>query len=198
MRAERQLERGVAVVRADHVEAVLREMTFEEAANVGLRLGDEDCGHACDARSRRRVAARCPLRRNADERCTAARTGRARCDLPRKGHGPLPVPGSGKDHASWGCCRSSGSAYLPQATYCGSRRRTAHSRIKEEQQVLVTRTSTKAIAVLVIALACVFGAPAVAKAGFVPPPLQNQATAKPNATLNVIVLGQPTGSRRHV
>ena len=45
--------------------------------------------------------------------------------------------------------------------------------------MLVTRTSTKAIAVLVIALACVFGAPAVAKAGFVPPPLQNQATAKP-------------------
>ena len=57
--------------------------------------------------------------------------------------------------------------------------------------MLVTRTSTKAIAVLVIALACVFGAPAVANAGFVPPPLQNQATAQPNATLNVIVLGQP-------
>jgi serine protease AprX len=57
--------------------------------------------------------------------------------------------------------------------------------------VLSTRTSTKAIAVLVIALACVFGAPAVAKAGFVPPPLQNQAAAQPNATMNVIVLGQP-------
>ena len=43
--------------------------------------------------------------------------------------------------------------------------------------MLVTRTSTKATAVLVIALACVFGAPAVANAGFVPPPLKNQATA---------------------
>ena len=35
-------------------------------------------------------------------------------------------------------------------------------------------------------------APAVAKAGFVPPPLQNQAAANPSSTLNVIVLGQPS------
>ncbi len=58
--------------------------------------------------------------------------------------------------------------------------------------MLFSRTSTKAIAVLVIALACVFGATSVANAGFVPPPLKNQATANPDATLNVIVLGQPT------
>jgi serine protease AprX len=44
----------------------------------------------------------------------------------------------------------------------------------------------------VIALACVFAAPAVAKAAFVPPPLQKQAAANPSATLNVIVLGQPS------
>ena len=179
MRAERQLERRVAVLRADHVEAVLREMPLEEAADVGLRLGDEDCGHACDARRARRVAARCPLRRNADERCTAARTGRGRCDLPRKGHGPLPVPGSRKDHASWGCLllrlRPTFRRRLTAAAVVG--RLTTN---KEERQVLVTRTSTKAIAVLVIALACVFGAPAVAKAGFVPPPLKNQATASPD------------------
>src|SRR3954447_1798560 len=61
------------------------------------------------------------------------------------------------------------------------------------QQVLVTRTSTKATAVLVIALACVFGAPAVANSGIVPPPLKNQSPAQPNATLNVIVLGQQGG-----
>jgi serine protease AprX len=84
----------------------------------------------------------------------------------------------------------SGATYVPQATNCGSRRGRL-IRIEEGQQVLVTRTSTKATAVLVIALACVFGAPAVAKAGFVPPPLQSQATANPDATLNVIVLGQP-------
>ena len=65
---------------------------------------------------------------------------------------------------------------------------------KEGQHVLVTRASTKATAVLVIAFACIFGVPAVAKAGFVPPPLKNQATANPDATLNVIVLGQPTAT----
>ena len=43
---------------------------------------------------------------------------------------------------------------------------------------------------MAIALACVLAAPAVASAGFVPPPLQTQAAANPNATLNVIVLGQ--------
>jgi serine protease AprX len=58
--------------------------------------------------------------------------------------------------------------------------------------LLGTHTSRKAFAAFVIALACVFGAPAVAKAAFVPPPLQKQAAAKPGATLNVIVLGQPS------
>jgi serine protease AprX len=47
---------------------------------------------------------------------------------------------------------------------------------------------------LLIALACVFAAPAVAQAAFVPPPLQKQAAAYPRQTLNVIVLGQPRAS----
>jgi serine protease AprX len=54
-----------------------------------------------------------------------------------------------------------------------------------------TWTLIKGPTALVIALACVLAAPAVASAGFVPPPLQNQAATNPNATLNVIVLGQP-------
>jgi serine protease AprX len=55
-------------------------------------------------------------------------------------------------------------------------------------------TVIKGSATLVIAVACLLAAPAIASAGFVPPPLQNQATANPGATLNVIVLGQPTAS----
>jgi serine protease AprX len=51
-------------------------------------------------------------------------------------------------------------------------------------------TVSKRSATLVIAVACLLVAPAVASAGFVPPPLQSQATANPDATLNVIVLGQ--------
>jgi serine protease AprX len=52
-------------------------------------------------------------------------------------------------------------------------------------------TLSKGSATAVVALACLLAAPAVASAGFVPPPLQNQAAANPDATLNVIVLGQP-------
>jgi serine protease AprX len=55
-------------------------------------------------------------------------------------------------------------------------------------------TLVKGSATLVVAMACLLAAPAVASAGFVPPPLQNQAAANPDATLNVIVLGQPTTS----
>jgi len=51
-------------------------------------------------------------------------------------------------------------------------------------------TVIKGSTTFVIALACLLVAPAVASAGFVPPPLQNQAAANPSATLNVIVLGQ--------
>ena len=57
--------------------------------------------------------------------------------------------------------------------------------------MLDTRTPRRTTAALVIALACVFGAPAAAKAAFVPPPLQKQAAAKPSDTLDVIVLGRP-------
>jgi serine protease AprX len=52
-------------------------------------------------------------------------------------------------------------------------------------------TLSKGPATFVVAMACLLAAPAVASAGFVPPPLQNQAAANPDATLNVIVLGQP-------
>jgi serine protease AprX len=52
-------------------------------------------------------------------------------------------------------------------------------------------TLIKGSATFVIALACLLVAPAVASAGFVPPPLQNQASTDPDAALNVIVLGQP-------
>jgi serine protease AprX len=62
--------------------------------------------------------------------------------------------------------------------------------------LLGTHTTRKALAAFVFALACVFAAPAVANAGFVPPPLQNQAAANPGATLNVIVLGQPSTTAR--
>jgi len=55
-----------------------------------------------------------------------------------------------------------------------------------------TRTLLRGSATFVIAIACLLVAPAIASAGFVPPPLQNQATANPDATLNVIVLGQPS------
>jgi serine protease AprX len=51
-------------------------------------------------------------------------------------------------------------------------------------------TLIKGSATFVVAAACLFAVPAVASAGFVPPPLQNQAAANPDATLNVIVLGQ--------
>jgi serine protease AprX len=54
-----------------------------------------------------------------------------------------------------------------------------------------TWTLIKGSATFVIALACLLVAPAVASAGFVPPPLQNQASTDPDAALNVIVLGQP-------
>jgi serine protease AprX len=82
-----------------------------------------------------------------------------------------------------------GGTYVPQASYCGSRRR----RQETGGSILFgMRTSRRALAAFVLALACVFAAPAVAKAGFVPPPLQNQAQANPNSTLNVIVLGQPS------
>jgi serine protease AprX len=43
----------------------------------------------------------------------------------------------------------------------------------------------------VVSTACLLGVPAVASAGFVPPPLQKQAVANSNSTLSVIVLGQP-------
>jgi serine protease AprX len=52
-------------------------------------------------------------------------------------------------------------------------------------------TLSKGSATFVVAIACLLATPAVASAGFVPPPLQNQAAANPDATLNVIVLGQP-------
>jgi serine protease AprX len=51
-------------------------------------------------------------------------------------------------------------------------------------------TLIKGLATLVVAMACLLVAPAVASAGFVPPPLQNQAAANPSTILNVIVLGQ--------
>jgi serine protease AprX len=50
---------------------------------------------------------------------------------------------------------------------------------------------SKPCATLIVVVACLLAAPAIASAGFVPPPLQNQAAANPAATLNVIVLGQP-------
>jgi serine protease AprX len=52
-------------------------------------------------------------------------------------------------------------------------------------------TLIKGSATFVVAAACLLAVPAVASAGFVPPPLRNQAAANPDATLNVIVLGQP-------
>ena len=51
-----------------------------------------------------------------------------------------------------------------------------------------TLKGSTALAVLV---GCLLAAPAIASAGFVPPPLLNQAAANPGATVNVIVLGQP-------
>src|SRR2546426_12703723 len=51
-----------------------------------------------------------------------------------------------------------------------------------------TLKGSTALAVLV---GCLLAAPTIASAGFVPPPLLNQAAANPGATLNVIVLGQP-------
>ena len=53
-------------------------------------------------------------------------------------------------------------------------------------------TLVKGSATCLIALACLLVAPALANAAFVPPPLKKQAAARPNATLSVIVLGQPT------
>jgi serine protease AprX len=55
-------------------------------------------------------------------------------------------------------------------------------------------TLVKGSATFVLAMACLLAAPAIASAGFVPPPLQSQASANPDATLNVIVLGQPSTS----
>jgi serine protease AprX len=48
------------------------------------------------------------------------------------------------------------------------------------------------VAALGAATACLVALPGVASAGFVPPPLQQQAAANPGQLLNVIVLGQPT------
>jgi serine protease AprX len=50
---------------------------------------------------------------------------------------------------------------------------------------------TKPAAALIAALACLCALPGVARAGFVPPPLRNQAAANPSDLQNVIVLGQP-------
>jgi serine protease AprX len=52
-------------------------------------------------------------------------------------------------------------------------------------------TLSKGCAALAVAVGCLLAAPGIASAGFVPPPLQSQAAANPDATLNVIVLGQP-------
>jgi serine protease AprX len=55
-------------------------------------------------------------------------------------------------------------------------------------------TLLKGSATFLVTVACLLAAPAIASAGLVPPPLQSQAQANPDATLNVVVLGQPTAS----
>jgi serine protease AprX len=55
-------------------------------------------------------------------------------------------------------------------------------------------TLSKGCAPLAVAVGCLLAAPAIASAGFVAPPLQSQAAANPDATLNVIVLGQASKS----
>src|SRR5262249_48380311 len=107
--------------------------------------------------------------------------GRVTPRYPIRGAEKITLPGE---------ARPVSGTYLQQAPSAAPPR-TAN---KRRVPVLRTHTSRKALAALAFAFVCVFAAPAVARAGFVPPPLQKQAAAKPDATLNVIVLGQP-GSR---
>lgn len=75
--------------------------------------------------------------------------------------------------------------------------RLAVSAVAKRRNLVLARNTGglfKGSAAVVAALACLLVAPAVANAGFVPPPLQAQATANPDASLNVIVLGQSTTS----
>ena len=53
-------------------------------------------------------------------------------------------------------------------------------------------TVAKTLAALIAVVGCAFAVPAVADAAFVAPPVVAEATANPFATMNVIVLGQPT------
>jgi serine protease AprX len=81
------------------------------------------------------------------------------------------------------------ASYVPEASPCGA----VPDGGDNEENVLIRGrfTVVKGLATFVVVTACLLVAPAVASAGFVPPPLHNQAAANPDATLNVIVLGQP-------
>ena len=83
MRTRGELERTIAILRPDDVEAVLSEMPLQEASDAGLGLCDQDSGHG---RDRSATAATRP-----DVLCAALATNLAQPDLLVV---PAPPPGT--------------------------------------------------------------------------------------------------------
>ena len=143
MRARGELERGVAIVGADDVEAVLREVPLEKAPDSGLRLCDQHRGHARDANAPRDAMSVAPHRQRRMH--SRAVESWPRATSPEMGHSARARIGCIRKITPFGrCCATPAPPTFRRASSCGAvlRRRKGGRTLTRGKLTLVKGSAT--------------------------------------------------------